>query len=205
MSFIRNLDMELREAENDDFDSSGCELSFEMPGENQSMQSPCVSRLSRKLNFTDTPCVAAKTPPSKAESYSPPYKRVRALRLFDSPLTPKTILEKSSIATRLFSNDRPTKAVATAYPSVSRPAANVNPFTPNGMLALNSHRRVTDKHFDLFTGILLNKKRTRSIRSLLESPDLSMSKDDANDSDGSDDMVIEQPTKRLALRVRILH
>jgi wee1-like protein kinase len=89
-------------------------------------------------------------------SVSPPYKRVRALRLFDSPATPKTLLEKCSLPTpstptprsRLFSRIEKPKGLACAYPKVDKPSANVNPFTPNGML-------------------LMSKKRTRSKRSLV--------------------------------------
>lgn len=89
-------------------------------------------------------------------SVSPPYKRVRALRLFDSPATPKTLLEKCSHHTpftpmprsRLFSRIEKPKGVACAYPKLDKPSANVNPFTPNGML-------------------LMSKKRTRSKRNLV--------------------------------------
>jgi wee1-like protein kinase len=89
-------------------------------------------------------------------SVSPPYKRVRALRLFDSPATPKTLIEKCSLHTpatpmpgsRLFSRIEKPKGVACAYPKLDKPSANVNPFTPNGML-------------------LMSKKRTRSKRSLV--------------------------------------
>ncbi|KAK9754197.1 Protein kinase domain [Popillia japonica] len=70
--------------------------------------------------------------PKPSICYSPPYKRVRALRLFDSPLTPKTILEKSAVCatpaprTRLFASDKP-RAVACAYANKNdRPAANLD-------------------------------------------------------------------------------
>lgn len=86
-----------------------------------------------------------------AMACSPPYKRVRALRLFDSPATPKTLMEKSTMpsfpskCTRLFALDKPRPC---SYQNKSdKPAANVNPFTPNGML-------------------LTARKRTRSKRSL---------------------------------------
>ena len=81
---------------------------------------------------------------------SPPYKRVRALRLFDSPATPKTLIEKSSMhtpipnkCTRLFAVEKP-RPVASCFPSKlgdTKPAANVNPFTPNGMLLTARKRR----------------------------------------------------------------
>lgn len=84
---------------------------------------------------------------------SPPYKRVRALRLFDSPATPKTLIEKSGMHTpvpnkcsRLFVMDK-SRSSAGNYQKADKPAANVNPFTPSGML-------------------LTARKRTRSKRSL---------------------------------------
>lgn len=95
-------------------------------------------------------------------SHSPPYKRVRALRLMDSPATPKTIFEKCSIQTPVYLNKSflfvdkrprsrlfPSKLCKTFGPgSTGKPAANTNPFTPTGML-------------------LASKKRTRSKRSLI--------------------------------------
>ncbi|XP_012270915.1 wee1-like protein kinase [Orussus abietinus] len=118
---------------------------------------------------------------------SPPYKRVRALRLFDSPTTPKTLMEKSvmhtpipSKCTRLFPMDKP-RATPSCFQSKSdKPAANVNPFTPSGML-------------------LTARKRTRSKRSLNGSPDIRIPKFDLPDSEDSDNEV-EQPTKRVALQ-----
>lgn len=112
---------------------------------------------------------------------------MRALRLFDSPLTPKTILEKSAPCatpvprTRLFLTADTPKSVASAYAKNERPAANVNPFTPSGML--------------------LTKKRTRSIRSLVGSPEASSTKCDLNDFDDTSDVEIQQPTKKVALQV----
>ncbi|XP_033332534.1 wee1-like protein kinase [Megalopta genalis] len=116
---------------------------------------------------------------------SPPYKRVRALRLFDSPATPKTLMEKSAMhtpfpskCTRLFSLDKPRPC--SYQTKTDKPAANVNPFTPNGML-------------------LTARKRTRSKRSLNGSPDIQVTKFDFVDSDDSDNE-IEQATKRVALQ-----
>ena len=53
---------------------------------------------------------------------SPPHRKLRALRLFDTPHTPKSLLEKSR-------KRRPTGE----HPkiAVDRPQANVNPFTPS--------------------------------------------------------------------------
>lgn len=117
--------------------SSGCDMSFELSTDNMQYSSPKMTPGPRKLEFCcDNTDNNNGTPGPKNVLYSPPYKRVRALRLFDSPLTPKTIIQKSSSATpmprsRLFC-DKP-RAVASAYAKKSeQPAANVNPFTPDG-------------------------------------------------------------------------
>jgi wee1-like protein kinase len=93
---------------------------------------------------------------SQHNPFSPPYKTVRALRLFDCPFTPKTLFEKSSVDTpatpsvrsKLFSRLEKPRGVPCAYPKLDKPSANVNPFTPTGMQ-------------------LMSKKRTRSKRSLV--------------------------------------
>ncbi|GLH16264.1 Uncharacterized protein GBIM_20585 [Gryllus bimaculatus] len=120
--------------------------------------------------------------------HSPPYKRVRALRLLDTPATPKTILEKSSAfhtpAPRFrlsHCKDKSKTAVGTLL-QPDKPTVNLNPFTPNGMM-------------------LTSKKRTRSKRSLVGSVSpLAGTKDmpSSEQSDGSD-AEVEQPTKKLAL------
>ncbi|XP_014609345.1 PREDICTED: wee1-like protein kinase [Polistes canadensis] len=117
---------------------------------------------------------------------SPPYKRVRALRLFDSPATPKTLMEKSTTHTplpnkcsRFFILEKPRPVASSYQGKPNKPAANVNPFTPSGML-------------------ITARKRSRSKRSLNGSPDIPNDKFDLADSEDSDNE-IEQPTKRVAL------
>lgn len=135
MSFVPRIDINEAPAnEVEYFDSSsGCDMSFELSTDTMPYLSPKLTPGPRKLEFS---CDNNNgTPGPKNLSYSPPYKRVRALRLFDSPLTPKTIIQKSTSATplprsRLFS-DKP-RAVACAYAKKEQPVANVNPFTPNG-------------------------------------------------------------------------
>nr|CAH7725305.1 unnamed protein product [Callosobruchus chinensis] len=181
MSFVRNLKEEL--AEHEDFDSSsGCDMSFELSHDEPFMCSPKPIRGARKLEFAACNNNNNETPLPKNPSLSPPYKRIRALRLFDSPLTPRTIIQKSTSnslpRSRLF-GDKP-RAVPSAYQKrEEKPAANVNPFTPDGML--------------------LSKKRRRSVRSLMDSPELKPTILSLNDSDSSD-VEVEQPTKRVALR-----
>ncbi|CAH0689118.1 unnamed protein product [Chilo suppressalis] len=55
-----------------------------------------ASILPRKLDFSSLDDEDGIRNASPAPTFSPPYKRVRALRLFDSPHTPKSLLEKCS-------------------------------------------------------------------------------------------------------------
>lgn len=162
---FRNLSSELQEAEKEDLNvtsSSGCDMSESFDSVIDSF-SP-VASVPRKLNFGEEPederYAGAHSPeftgvhPGSQGPFSPPYKRVRALRLFDSPATPKTIIEKSSFVTpamgprsRLFqgTGEKP-RAVPSAYSKPERhrvrPQANVNPFTPNGKLKTDVNPRL---------------------------------------------------------------
>ncbi|XP_020296605.1 wee1-like protein kinase 1-A isoform X2 [Pseudomyrmex gracilis] len=126
---------------------------------------------------------------------SPPYKRVRALRLFDTPTTPKTLIEKSAMPTpvpsrcpRTFSLDKPRPSkispitkISPSYQTKSeKPAANVNPFTPTSML-------------------ITARKRSRSKRSLNGDNLLDIPKFNLADSEDSDNEY-EHVTKRVALQ-----
>lgn len=119
--------------------------------------------------------------------------------MFDSPLTPKTIIQKSTNASsplprsRLF-GDKP-KGVPSAYAEREKPAANVNPFTPDGRFCFKTVRLVNPPVV-IPTGQLLSKKRSRSVRSL-DSPKFKPPILNLNDSDEEE---IEQPTKRVALQ-----
>ncbi|XP_066991438.2 wee1-like protein kinase [Anabrus simplex] len=123
-----------------------------------------------------------------AVTNSPPYKRVRALRLFDSPATPETILKKSLVPhtpapprSRFSHIGEKPSAIVSSYLVAEKPTANLNPFTPNGRL-------------------LTSKKRTRSKRSLHESPTLmDQSESGATVNSDDSDAEVEQPTKKLAL------
>lgn len=110
---------------------------------------------------------------------SPPYRKIRALRLMDTPETPKTIIQnlKTAEAAALITTDddaseqiaptlthtkssddedefftrRPTPAhplprpVPVHHHVVSSTTANVNPFTPDGMLMQSKKRARIDK------------------------------------------------------------
>lgn len=89
---------------------------------------------------------------SKMHLESPPYRKVRALKLFDTPATPKTLIQKSSVATpatrsklirkSILSNiggmpsqtpnavDRP-KAMPVHNKALEPLTANINPFSPS--------------------------------------------------------------------------
>lgn len=141
---------------------------------------------------------------------SPPYKRVKSLRLMDSPATPKTILEKSSAPLTplpvpsargrllpllekererdLGLRGRPRTPLsltaatqATALAPQDRLAANLNPFTPTGMM-------------------LTSKKRSRASLNQSGSPPGTIvpSIKVTSVSDESD-MEVDPPTKKLAL------
>ncbi|XP_072164985.1 wee1-like protein kinase 2 [Diadema setosum] len=131
---------------------------------------------------------------------SPPHKRLRNLRLFDSPHTPKSLIQKANasarrnklLASRLFtdkppqSGDNPglTKRPHTAPTARSMAmhsredlsrqiVANVNPFTPSAILQTAT------------------KKRLRQERSILD--------DDDDLGEDMDDSFTGNPTKRIAL------
>ena len=148
----------------DDGDLSGDELNTMVP------PTPSPARLFSPRK----PPRPAMRPESEASTQavdSPPYKKIRALRLFDSPATPKTLLQKSTTESsgrpasrsRLFLARQRTQ-VSTSQETQSPPlvaqtpkehqqgkcstkeVANINPFTP--------------------TGMLLSRKRTRSKREI---------------------------------------
>ncbi|CAG9861060.1 unnamed protein product [Phyllotreta striolata] len=185
MPFSGNLQEDSTEAE--ELDTSGCgDMSFELSGDmdNSDMfSSPKRTNIPIKIEITK----CDNTPEPKSGSFSPPYRRVRALRLFNSPLTPKTIIQNSSTGTPLIRStlfaSKP-RAVPSCYAKKEEaPSANVNPFTPNGML--------------------LSKKRSRSIRSLMGSPGIKPVKLELSEHESDDcDMELEHqhPLKRVALQ-----
>lgn len=115
----------------DDQSSEFLELDFP----NSAMvSSPKASRrFTRRRRFSPTPYgleeleeEAQQVPGSDfiglSPDMSPPHRKLRALRLFDTPHTPKSLLEKAR--KRRPTGDKPKI-------SVDRPQANVNPFTPS--------------------------------------------------------------------------
>ncbi|XP_053675785.1 wee1-like protein kinase [Anopheles nili] len=80
-------------------ESSGIDSSPDMNSSVEMNSSPHRSSvvLPRKLSFSgNSPEPAMEPATHKLRSDSPPYRKVQALRLFDTPATPKTILQKST-------------------------------------------------------------------------------------------------------------
>lgn len=152
-------------------ESSGVDSS---PDLNSSVELPSPDRsivMPRKLTFglspendplgSDYRRAALAVSPRKQPSISPPYRKVRALRLFDSPATPKTIIQKSTSKFMKALGNVPSKESDLAKPIDTNgvvinekpravplhrnyenliPSANVNPFTPPGMFMRTKKR-----------------------------------------------------------------
>lgn len=153
-------------------ESSGVDSSPDM---NSSVELPSPDRsviLPRKLTFGLSPendhlavdfrRATLNVSPRKQQSISPPYRKVRALRLFDSPATPKTIIQKSTskfmkaVPSNGKGSDSPAKSLFDANENTIHekpralpvhrncsdliPSANVNPFTPPGMFMRTKKR-----------------------------------------------------------------
>ncbi|XP_063232745.1 wee1-like protein kinase [Bacillus rossius redtenbacheri] len=101
---------------------------------------------------------------------SPPYKRVRALQLYDVPETPKTILRKCVGLTSLDHNTSDVK-------EDNSTSFNTNPFTPKNMLSMPRKRARLNE------GSPNDSSTPKGILKV---------KDDESD--------LEQPTKRFALK-----
>uniref|UniRef100_A0A1A9W029 Wee1-like protein kinase n=1 Tax=Glossina brevipalpis TaxID=37001 RepID=A0A1A9W029_9MUSC len=133
-------------------------------------------------------------------SISPPYRKVRALRLFDTPATPKTILEKSSVnhLSRVSAGGSPLFLKTSERPLslplhnraldnvMQQQTANINPFTPDNLMAHNKKRYRTPCTENL---------NNRALQSFLNTDD-----DMLNDAEGENTSEINQAPKRLALQ-----
>lgn len=155
---------------------------------------------------------------SKVNMDSPPYRKVRALRLFDTPATPKTIIQKStsseflqpaaaakfntSLKASAFGtdavpatpnlHDRP-KALPLHNKMLDSLTANINPFSPSSNFFQNKKRaRADDHHTQLRT--------SASFESLANKSNLSIH---SIGDEMHDDSAVEeerQAPKRLALQ-----
>lgn len=155
---------------------------------------------------------------SKLNSESPPYRKVRALRLFDTPATPKTLIEKSAstemprastmaklntsfrtvfgadtVPATPNAHDRP-KAIPIHNKMLESFTANINPFSPTNNLLQNKKRSRADEHN-------VSQMRTSvSVESLANKSNLSIHS--IGDEMGEGSLVEEerQAPKRLALQ-----
>ncbi|XP_063233151.1 wee1-like protein kinase [Bacillus rossius redtenbacheri] len=186
-NFATDLEVEDMHCDTEDLElttSSGCDMTYACDTSSEELSVFRV--LPRKLNFLECD---EQTSPVKfdksvidaqkrgvnnlSSSMSPPYKRVRALKLFDTPTTPKTLFEKCSMDSISADNAKP-NASSTEKREKDLPTANKNPFTPKEMLSP------------------LWKKQKIGNRSSTPTGDLPADADPVEDAD--------IPTKKLALK-----
>ncbi|XP_067625595.1 wee1-like protein kinase [Eurosta solidaginis] len=163
-------------------------LRFASPHENDEPQKRSSPINTRSAAVTSVPI-----------SVSPPYRKVRALRLFDTPATPKTILQKSrnhlsaavdaDVARKSEIGERPRSLPLhnRAFENVHQQSANINPFTPDSFLARNKKRCRTQFGRDNLSN--------QSLQIFLNSEE-----DYKNDSDANGSVEVIQAPKRLALQ-----
>lgn len=120
-------------------------LKFISPGTKMSEDDDEMSGVSKRVSGKENSNSVAEL------AISPPYRKVRALRLFDTPATPKTILQKSSgkcllnpggnslvsginddemLFVKTMEKPRPVHL----HHIIKQQTANVNPFTPDSKL-----------------------------------------------------------------------
>lgn len=115
---------------------------------------------------------------------SPPYRKIRALRLCETPATPRTLFKKATTETPAQNrfirkplaspfppqtpNNRP-KAFAVHNKTFEPVTANINPFSPSSMFAYSAPVNQFNlliwpnlTKFVFFSGFLANKKRSRN-------------------------------------------
>lgn len=181
------------------FNMSGDEE--DTPRERVISSTPKIS--SRRLHFVDdedeqedsaTEILTIRQPPNA--SFSPPYRKVRALRLLDRPLTPRT-LSANSVCTpprrsRLFlspfdqQQQQSVDGAETSCSSLAEvPSVNINPFTPQALRMQKNKKRMRDQVSPGLPGI----------SSQSNIPMMTFS----NDQDMNDDSDLQPPSKRLAL------
>lgn len=100
------------------------------PSSSSDLNSSTDSGVVRSLERSPSVPVQMVMPVPRQDT--PPYKRIRALRLFGSPQTPKTLLQRAEAPStvhvsrqRISQHVKPVQAPATAAA-----LANVNPFSP---------------------------------------------------------------------------
>lgn len=216
----------------DAYSESGVETSPEM---NSSFELPRIELTSpppkvkpRKLMFNASPSESDEemhinAPPLvvntnlQVPSQSPPYRSIRKLRLFDSPATPKTIIQKSEVPMarssskwlKFLSTNNNVTTAADNMSHVGTPdstcdtektakpmRANFNPFTPQGLMMRTKKRlRVDDELNSSAPAYTFGASQhfVRSIHAPMKSGMLSMSLFDGEHE-------CRQAPKRIALQ-----
>lgn len=100
------------------------------PSSSSDLNSSTDSGVVRSLERSPSVPVQMVMPVPRQDT--PPYKRIRALRLFGSPQTPKTLLQRAEApSTVLVSRQRISQHVKPVQaPATAAALANVNPFSP---------------------------------------------------------------------------
>lgn len=134
---------------------------------------------------------------------SPPYRKVRALRLFDTPATPKTIIKKSEVELMSANKakppnvcDRP-KAIPIHNKVLDSISANINPFSPSSGFLQNKKRLRNDEQ----SSILKNSK-SNSFESLMTKSNSPVNSTNENEMQIEASLIEDerQAPKRLALQ-----
>ncbi|XP_029658081.1 wee1-like protein kinase 2 [Octopus sinensis] len=106
------------------------------------------SRQMSPLNHKSTP--ATQSPPEMLSCLSPPHRKFRALRLFDTPHTPQTLLLNVRKKDK-YAGDR-TKVKCLRKKKIERLEANINPFTTSITCRASGEKRTrsqSDKYCDI--------------------------------------------------------
>ena len=86
--------------------------------------------------------------PTCPDSVSPPHRSLRALRLFDTPHTPKSLLQRARrrrLTAASAEKEKYSDVVKKTPPQEPKVEANFNPFTPNNNRPLSHVQSVTYK------------------------------------------------------------
>ncbi|KAG0725128.1 Wee1-like protein kinase [Chionoecetes opilio] len=197
--------------------SSGCDDYAEFSGDDLTSMVPPTPSPARLFSPRKPPRHVAR-PESGAATQavdSPPYKKIRALRLFDTPATPKTLLQKSTAESstrpasrsRLFLARQRTQVPPQGTPSpptaaqhtkehhqgkcAAKEAANINPFTPTGMMMSRKRTRRSKRE--------INSPNAIGVTQMPENMDLSIEESCCTDSCDECEDEAGRPTKRLAI------
>ncbi|CAH1250597.1 WEE1 [Branchiostoma lanceolatum] len=133
-----------------DLDTSDKDASLDFWDPDLASPTPNPSPVKRSVRFAVSPEDESPNTSGSSGDCSPPHKSMQELRLLDTPRTPKTLLRSLSSSVRRARRITPTGpsklfGLSTSEPRhrvMERPAANVNPFTPdNNMVTRATAKR----------------------------------------------------------------